>query len=90
GRYVLTPEIFEILETLPTGAGGEVQLTDAIKVLNESQAVVAHEFEGDGYDVGDKFGFIKATVDFALGREDLQDEVMAYLKSVVEKELSYR
>lgn len=90
GRYVLTPEIFEILETLPTGAGGEVQLTDAIKVLNESQAVIAHEFDGDRYDVGDKFGFIKATVDFALGRDDLQGEVMDYLKSVVEKELVYQ
>ncbi|MCA0991394.1 UTP--glucose-1-phosphate uridylyltransferase GalU [Alkalihalobacillus hwajinpoensis] len=90
GRYVLTPEIFEILETLPTGAGGEVQLTDAVKVLNESHAVLAHEFTGDRYDVGDKFGFIKATVDFALKREDLQGEVMAYLKNVGEKELAYK
>ncbi|MCA0987048.1 UTP--glucose-1-phosphate uridylyltransferase GalU [Guptibacillus algicola] len=89
GRYVLTPEIFKILETLPTGAGGEVQLTDAIKVLNESQAVIAHEFDGYRYDVGDKFGFIKATVDFALRREDLQTEVMKYLKEVVNKELVY-
>ncbi|MDP4552532.1 UTP--glucose-1-phosphate uridylyltransferase GalU [Guptibacillus hwajinpoensis] len=88
GRYILTPEIFSILEDLPKGAGGEVQLTDAIKVLNEQQAVFAHEFEGQRYDVGDKFGFIKATVDFALNRPDLQKEVMNYLKQVVDHELT--
>ncbi|MBN8210463.1 UTP--glucose-1-phosphate uridylyltransferase GalU [Bacillus sp. NTK071] len=88
GRYILTPEIFSILEDLPKGAGGEVQLTDAIKVLNEQQAVFAHEFEGERYDVGDKFGFIKATVDFALNRPDLQKEVMDYLKQVVDHELT--
>ena len=88
GRYILTPEIFSILEDLPKGAGGEVQLTDAIKVLNEQQAVFAHEFEGERYDVGDKFGFIKATVDFALNRPDLQKEVMNYLKQVVDHELT--
>ncbi|MGB8002161.1 MAG: UTP--glucose-1-phosphate uridylyltransferase GalU [Anaerobacillus sp.] len=88
GRYILTPEIFSILENLPTGAGGEIQLTDAIKVLNEQQAVFAHEFEGERYDVGDKFGFIKATVDFALNRPDLQQDVMNYLKHVVDQELA--
>ncbi|MFP3338919.1 UTP--glucose-1-phosphate uridylyltransferase, partial [Micrococcus sp. SIMBA_131] len=88
GRYILTPEIFSILENLPKGAGGEIQLTDAIKVLNEQQAVFAHEFEGQRYDVGDKFGFIKATVDFALTRPDLQKDVMNYLKQVVDQELT--
>ncbi|MDO6657303.1 MULTISPECIES: UTP--glucose-1-phosphate uridylyltransferase GalU [Bacillales] len=88
GRYILTPEIFSILENLPKGAGGEIQLTDAIKVLNEQQAVFAHEFEGQRYDVGDKFGFIKATVDFALNRPDLQKDVMNYLKQVVDQELT--
>ncbi|MGG1593047.1 UTP--glucose-1-phosphate uridylyltransferase GalU [Terribacillus saccharophilus] len=84
GRYVLTPEIFDILETLPAGAGGEIQLTDAIKELNKKQAVYACEFTGDRYDVGDKFGFIKATIEFALDRPDLKDQLQDYLnKSVV-------
>ena len=63
GRYVLTPEIFELLETQGKGAGGEIQLTDAIKRLLDRQAVYAYDFEGKRYDVGDKFGFIKATID---------------------------
>ncbi|UOE93859.1 UTP--glucose-1-phosphate uridylyltransferase GalU [Alkalihalobacillus sp. LMS39] len=87
GRYVLRPEIFDILETIPAGAGGEIQLTDAIKTLNESQAVLAYDFEGVRYDVGDKFGFVKATIDYALQREGLKDEVMEYLKEVANKEL---
>ncbi|WP_269758426.1 sugar phosphate nucleotidyltransferase, partial [Thalassobacillus sp. C254] len=87
GRYVLRPEIFDILESLPPGAGNEIQLTDAIKVLNSQQAVLAYEFEGERYDVGDKFGFVKATVDFALDREDLRDDVRAYLESLTSAEL---
>lgn len=87
GRYVLRPEIFDILETIPTGAGGEIQLTDAIKVLNESQAVLAYNFQGVRYDVGDKFGFVKATVDFALQRDDLRKDVLEYLNSIQTNEL---
>lgn len=83
GRYVLRPEIFDILAELPPGAGGEIQLTDAIRKQNELQAVLAYNFEGIRYDVGDKFGFIKATVDFALMREDLREEVFTYLSKVV-------
>lgn len=83
GRYVLRPEIFEILENQTPGAGNEIQLTDAIKKLNEQQMVVGYDFEGDRHDVGDKFGFIKATVDFALERGDLQQQVMDYLKKIV-------
>lgn len=86
GRYILRPEIFSILENLTPGAGGEIQLTDAIKKLNELQMVVGYEFEGNRYDVGDKFGFIKATVEFALEREDLQLQVMDYLKQIVNQE----
>jgi UTP--glucose-1-phosphate uridylyltransferase len=86
GRYVLRPEIFEILENLTPGAGNEIQLTDAIKKLNEQQMVVGYEFEGDRHDVGDKFGFIRATVDFALEREELRTQVMEYLISVTDKE----
>ncbi|KZZ82583.1 MULTISPECIES: UTP--glucose-1-phosphate uridylyltransferase GalU [Bacillaceae] len=88
GRYILTPEIFSILETLPPGSGNEIQLTDAIKILNESQTVLAYNFAGKRYDVGDKFGFVKATIDFALERGDLGDQVHEYLSSLVkEKEI---
>ncbi len=84
GRYVLTPEIFEMLETQEAGAGGEIQLTDAIDRLMDRQAVYAYDFEGQRYDVGDKFGFIKATIDFSLNRKDLRDQVQAYLKELNE------
>lgn len=87
GRYVLTPEIFQILEELPPGAGGEIQLTDAIKILNQIQDVYAYQFKGDRYDVGDKFGFIKATLDFALSREDLRDDLVSYMKKIYEEQL---
>ena len=86
GRYVLTPEIFELLETQGKGAGGEIQLTDAIKRLLDRQAVYAYDFERKRYDVGDKFGFIKATIDFALDREDLHDQVNDYIHTLVENE----
>lgn len=87
GRYVLRPEIFDILESLPPGAGGEIQLTDAINELNRIQAVLAYHFKGVRYDVGDKFGFVKATLDFALQREDIKDDVRKYLQQVFEKEM---
>lgn len=85
GRYVLTPEIFDFLESQTAGAGGEIQLTDAIKRLMSTQAVYAYDFEGHRYDVGDKFGFIQATVDFALDREELHDSVAAYIKELAAK-----
>jgi UTP--glucose-1-phosphate uridylyltransferase len=83
GRYVLRPEIFEILENQKPGAGGEIQLTDAIKTLNQLQMVVGYEFEGERHDVGDKFGFVRATVEFALEREDLKPQVMEYLRGIL-------
>jgi UTP--glucose-1-phosphate uridylyltransferase len=86
GRYVLRPEIFNILENLKPGAGNEIQLTDAIKKLNELQMVVGYEFDGVRHDVGDKFGFIKATLEFALERSDLKPQMLEYLESVLEKE----
>ncbi|MDQ0857138.1 UTP--glucose-1-phosphate uridylyltransferase GalU [Bacillus sp. V2I10] len=86
GRYILRPEIFNILKNLEPGAGGEIQLTDAIKKLNELQMVVGCEFEGQRYDVGDKLGFIKATVEFALERNDLKLQIVDYLKSVLKTE----
>lgn len=85
GRYVLTPEIFELLQTQERGAGGEIQLTDAIRRLMDTQAVYAYDFEGKRYDVGDKFGFIQATLDFALARSELKDEVTAYIKELAAK-----
>ncbi|WP_102348312.1 UTP--glucose-1-phosphate uridylyltransferase GalU [Bacillus sp. Marseille-P3661] len=85
GRYILRPEIFNVLEKVEPGAGGEIQLTDAIKLLNEMQMVVAYNFDGQRHDVGDKFGFIKATIEFALEREDLRGSILEYLETVVEK-----
>lgn len=85
GRYVLRPEIFNILRDLPPGAGGEIQLTDALRVLNQSQAILGYEFAGRRYDVGNKLGFIQATVDFALDRDDLRDDVLRYLEETLDK-----
>lgn len=83
GRYVLTPEIFMFLEQQEKGAGGEIQLTDAIQKLNQIQRVFAYDFEGYRYDVGEKFGFVKTTVEFALQHEDLHDDMLNYLKNLV-------
>lgn len=85
GRYILNPEIFNILETIPVGQGDELQLTDAINELNKHQAVLAYHFEGRRYDIGDKIGFIKATIDFALNREDIRESVIDYLHEVHEE-----
>lgn len=79
GRYILTPDIFPIIEKLPPGSGGEIQLTDAIRILNKSRQVIACNFIGNRYDVGDKFGYIKATIEFALRREDLRPSLKDYL-----------
>ncbi|NLO89846.1 MAG: UTP--glucose-1-phosphate uridylyltransferase GalU [Clostridia bacterium] len=82
GRYVLTPEIFEAIEATPPGAGGEIQLTDALKRLSQTQPLYAYNFEGRRYDVGDKLGFIAATIELALEREELGESLRAYLKSM--------
>ena len=87
GRYIIKPEIFSILEKTQPGKGGEIQLTDALKVLAKQDAVYAYDFEGLRYDVGDKLGFLKATVEFALRRDDLGAPFRAYLKDIVEKGL---
>jgi UTP--glucose-1-phosphate uridylyltransferase len=83
GRYILTPEIFMFLDRQEKGAGGEIQLTDAIQRLNEIQRVFAYDFEGTRYDVGEKFGFVKTTIEFALQHEDLHDDMLDYLKNLV-------
>ena len=82
GRYILTPEIFGLLEKTRIGSGGEIQLTDGIRLLLEQQPVYAYMFEGTRYDAGDKLGFLKATVEFALRRSDLGSEFRQYLKSL--------
>jgi len=81
GRYVLRPEIFSILQNLPSGKGGEIQLTDGLAQLVRERKIYGCEFSGDRYDIGDKFGFVRATVDYALKRADLRDKVLEYLKS---------
>lgn len=83
GRYIIKPTIFDILKNTKPGKGGEVQLTDALKELAKTDAVYAYDFEGKRYDVGDKLGFLKATVEFALRREDLGAEFKKYLKGIV-------
>lgn len=82
GRYILFPEIFQILETTMPDGRGEIQLTDGLRTLKEIKSIFACEFEGRRYDTGDKLGFLKATVEFALSRPDLQDEFREYLKSL--------
>ncbi|TQQ83996.1 UTP--glucose-1-phosphate uridylyltransferase GalU [Peptacetobacter hominis] len=86
GRYIITPEIFDVLSDLPPGKGNEIQLTDALKILSQKEAMYAYEFEGRRYDVGDKLGFLEATVDFALKRDDLKEGFLDYLKKVCERE----
>jgi UTP--glucose-1-phosphate uridylyltransferase len=82
GRYVLTPDIFPILADTPADARGEIQLTDALRALKRRRPMYAVAFEGKRFDTGDKLGFLKATVEFALARPDLADEFRAYLKSL--------
>lgn len=83
GRYIITPKVFEFLETQTPGAGGEIQLTDALKRLSEVEAMYAFNFKGKRYDVGNKMGFLSATVEFALRRDDLKDEMKAYLEALM-------
>jgi len=82
GRYIITPEIFDILDDTQPGKGGEIQLTDALKTLISQQAMYAYVFEGRRYDVGDKLGFLEATVEFALKREELKVPFMKYLQTL--------
>ena len=79
GRYIITPQIFGIIENTPPGKGGEIQLTDALQTLIENEAMYAYNFEGKRYDVGDKLGFLQATVEFALKREELREPFIEYL-----------
>jgi UTP--glucose-1-phosphate uridylyltransferase len=83
GRYLLRPEIFDILEHQEPGLGGEIQLTDAIDTLNKTQRVFAHEFKGKRYDVGNKMGMLEANIEYGLTHPEVKDELVVYLKELV-------
>ncbi|MGW9101453.1 UTP--glucose-1-phosphate uridylyltransferase [Priestia megaterium] len=86
GRYIFTSEIFKFLEQQEIGAGGEIQLTDAIQKLNEIQRVFAYDFEGKRYDVGEKLGFIQTSLEFALQHEDLRDDLLTFMDELLQRE----
>jgi UTP--glucose-1-phosphate uridylyltransferase len=83
GRYILEPEVFRLLENCQPGRSGEIQLTDALRELHKNKPMLAYLFEGKRYDVGDKFGYIEATIEFALRREDLRPQLEAYLRELL-------
>jgi UTP--glucose-1-phosphate uridylyltransferase len=85
GRYVLTPEIFEALRNLEPGVGGELQLTDAINVLAQEQAVYAYVFEGGRFDVGNKLDYVKATIELAIDRDDIGKDLRRWVADLVER-----
>jgi UTP--glucose-1-phosphate uridylyltransferase len=85
GRYIIEPQVFDILEALPPGRGGEIQLTDALRILNGERPMVAYPIEGQRYDVGDKLGYIEATIELALQRDDLRHSLKVYLTELVAK-----
>lgn len=89
GRYILTPEIFSILENLPPGKGGEIQLTDGLRELRKVQEIIAYNFKGRRYDVGDKLGFIKANIEYGLRHDELADPLMNYLREIVHQSELY-
>ncbi|KRK97170.1 UTP--glucose-1-phosphate uridylyltransferase [Secundilactobacillus odoratitofui DSM 19909 = JCM 15043] len=85
GRYLLTPEIFDVLEKQKPGKGGEVQLTDAIDTLNQTQRVFAHEFTGQRFDVGNKFGYVRTNVEYGLTHPEIKDELKDYILETADK-----
>ena len=87
GRYVLTPEIFDYLKTQKKGAGNEIQLTDAIERMNNDHQVFAYDFIGNRYDVGEKLGFVKTTIEYALKDESMKDELKRFLKELDNKKV---
>ncbi len=85
GRYLLTPEIFDILDSQKPGKGGEIQLTDAIDTLNQTQRVFAHEFKGQRYDVGNKLGYVQTNIEYGLTHPEIQDKLKNYILVLAEK-----
>jgi UTP--glucose-1-phosphate uridylyltransferase len=88
GRYILTPQIFAMLEKTPRGAGGEIQLTDAIAALMAEERVMSYQFAGKRYDCGDKLGYLEATVEYALRHPTLKDSFSGYLQSLIASRFS--
>ncbi|SOB91447.1 UTP--glucose-1-phosphate uridylyltransferase [Ureibacillus xyleni] len=86
GRYILTPTIFNALKSITPGAGGEIQLTDALDLLNYSEKILAYNVEGQLYDIGSKIGYVQATIDFALKRNDLKNELLQYMNTILNVE----
>lgn len=82
GRYVLTPEIFDYLKTQKEGAGNEIQLTDAIERMNNDNQMYAYDFEGERYDVGEKLGFVKTTIEYALKDDSMREELTRFIKAL--------
>lgn len=89
GRYILTPQIFTILEEQPVGVNGEIQLTDALSKLSETESIFAYHFDGLRHDVGEKFGFIKTTIHYALQHEELKEDLLEFIREVMEREWKY-
>ncbi|MEK4360330.1 UTP--glucose-1-phosphate uridylyltransferase GalU [Paenibacillus sp. FSL M7-1455] len=89
GRYILTPQIFTILEEQPVGVNGEIQLTDALSKLSETESIFAYHFDGLRHDVGEKFGFIKTTIHYALQHEELKEDLLEFIREVMERERKY-
>jgi len=83
GRYILTPDIFEMIEQTAPGKGDEIQLTDALRSLLDHKEIYAYEFDGKRYDTGDKLGYLKATVEYALRNEELSEDFRAYLRTII-------
>lgn len=89
GRYILTPQIFTILEEQPVGVNGEIQLTDALSKLSETESIFAYHFDGLRHDVGEKLGFIKTTIHYALQHEELKEDLLEFIREVMEREWKY-
>lgn len=89
GRYILALEIFLFLDKQEKGAGGEIQLIDAIQKLNEIQNVFAYEFEGKRYDVGEKLGFIQTTIEFTLQNEELKEDLIQFMEQILKREKDF-
>ncbi|MBI5253767.1 MAG: UTP--glucose-1-phosphate uridylyltransferase GalU [Euryarchaeota archaeon] len=83
GRYILTPEIFECIEKVKPGVGGEIQLTDALRILKEKQEIYAYEFKGKRYDIGNKLDWLKSSIEIALNNEEIGNELRAYLRKIL-------
>ncbi len=86
GRYVFTPEIFDCIKKAGTGVGNEIQLTDGIRILNRSQTIYACRFKGKRFDTGDRLGYVKSIIDFALENQNLKEDVLEYIREIIETE----